>query len=118
MKLFLIPEEAEPPRELLDARAHVAATPEQPGFVEAAVDPLLNALACASVRPRDAVRRLSEKRERMMEKVLRSDPGQLSEVEKWSLLNDPRLLSRLHLALWSGEQAHPKWRALVEQGRS
>jgi membrane glycosyltransferase len=115
MKLFLIPEEAHPPRELLDARAHMAATPEQPGFVEAAVDPLVNALTCASVRPRDAVRRLSEKRERMMEKVLRSDPGHLSEVENWSLLNDPRLLSRLHLALWSGDRVNPKWRALVEQ---
>jgi membrane glycosyltransferase len=116
IKLFLIPEEAEPPRELLEARAHSAATPEQPGFAAVAVDPLLNALACASVRPRDAVRRLSEKREKMMDKVLHSDPTQLSEVEKWSLLNDPRLLSRLHMALWSGEAAHPGWQALVKAG--
>ncbi|SMP45954.1 glucans biosynthesis glucosyltransferase MdoH [Noviherbaspirillum suwonense] len=114
MKLFLIPEEAEPPRELVEARAHSAATPEQPGFAEVAVDPLLNALACASVRPRDGVRRLSEKREKMVDKVLHSDPAQLSEVEKWSLLNDPRLLSRLHLALWSGEATHPAWQALVK----
>ena len=104
------------PRELVDARAHAAATPGQPGFIEAAVDPLVNALACASVRPRDAVRRLSEKRERMLQKVLHSDPAQLSEVEKWSLLNDPRLLSRLHMALWSGEAAHPGWQALVKAG--
>ena len=116
MKLFLIPEEAQPPRELVDARAHAAATPEQPGFIEAAVDPLLNALACASVRPRDAVRRLSEKRERMLEKVLRSDPAQLSEAEKWSLLNDPRLLSRLHLGLWSGDAVHPGWRVAMRAG--
>jgi membrane glycosyltransferase len=113
MKLFLIPEEAEPPRELLEARAHAGATPAQPGFVEVAIDPLLNALACASARPRDGVRRLSEKREKMMDKVLHSDPAQLSEVEKWSLLNDPRLLSRLHQALWSGEAMHPGWQALV-----
>ena len=116
MKLFLIPEEAEPPRELVDARAHSAATPAQPGFAEVAVDPLFNALACAAVRPRDGVRRLSEKRAKMMEKVLHSDPQQLSEVEKWSLLNDPRLLSRLHLALWSGEALHPGWQAMVEAG--
>lgn len=114
MKLFLIPEEAEPPRELLEARAHAGATPAQPGFVEVAVDPLLNALACASARPRDGVRRLSEKREKMMNKVLHSDPSQLSEVEKWSLLNDPRLLSRLHQSLWSGEAIHPGWQVLVK----
>ena len=114
MKLFLIPEEADPPRELVDARAHAAATPAQPGFAEVAVDPLYNALACAAVRPRDGVRRLSEKRAKMMEKVLHSDPQQLSEVEKWSLLNDPRLLSRLHLALWSGEASHPGWQAMME----
>ena len=116
LKLFLIPEEADPPRELLAARAHSAATPDQPGFAEVAVDPLLNALACASVRPRDAVRRLSEKRAQMMEKMLHSDPAQLSEVEKWSLLNDPRLLSRLHQALWSGEATHPGWQAMVKAG--
>jgi membrane glycosyltransferase len=52
----------------------------------------------------------------MMEKVLHSDPAQLSEVEKWSLLNDPRLLSRLHMALWSGDAAHPGWQALVKAG--
>ena len=114
MTLFLIPEEAEPPRELLEARAHAGATPAQPGFVEVAVDPLLNALACASARPRDGVRRLSEKREKMMNKVLHSDPSQLSEVEKWSLLNDPRLLSRLHQSLWSGEAIHPGWQVLVK----
>jgi membrane glycosyltransferase len=60
------------------------------------------------------VRRLSEKREKMMNKVLHSDPSQLSEVEKWSLLNDPQLLSRLHQSLWSGEAIHPGWQVLVK----
>jgi membrane glycosyltransferase len=114
-KLFLIPEEAEPPRELREQRSHIAAAMSQPGFAEAAVDPVINALACASGRPRPLrAARQQEAREKLLQKAWRADPETLSEAQKWPLLNDPLLLSRLHLALWTEEDVHPNWRALMD----
>jgi membrane glycosyltransferase len=115
MKLFLIPEEAEPPRELREQRSHIAEAPSQPGFAEAAVDPVVNALVCASGRPRlKRSPQQQQARESLLQQVWRADPETLTEAQKWPLLNDPMLLSRLHLALWTEEGVHPNWRALMD----
>jgi membrane glycosyltransferase len=47
-RLFVIPEEADPPRELRTVRAHTEWAGKAPGFVDAVVDPELNAVACAA----------------------------------------------------------------------
>ncbi|MBK4733138.1 glucans biosynthesis glucosyltransferase MdoH [Noviherbaspirillum pedocola] len=114
-QLFLIPEEAEPPRELREQRSHIAEAPSQPGFAEAAVDPVVNALLCASGRARKRSASLQAAREALLQQVWRADPESLTEAQKWPLLNDPLLLSRLHLALWSEEEVHPNWRAMMDR---
>ena len=48
-RLFLIPEEADPPQELQTVRAHADPPGNAPGFLEAVVDPHINALACAAL---------------------------------------------------------------------
>jgi len=43
--------------------------------------------------------------------ALRRGPEVLTEKQKHSLLDDPRLLSALHLAVWSQPVRHSLWMA-------
>ena len=49
--LFVIPEELHPPPEIRATIAHVREAPRQPGFVEAVVDPVINALIDSETAP-------------------------------------------------------------------
>jgi membrane glycosyltransferase len=112
MKLFMIPEEAEPPAELRAAYGYVAAAGRQPTFFDAVVDPALNALMCAAARPHPRLpARAREERERLLEQAVRSDPSSLTDRQKDLLLSDPLLLSRLHAEICNNGRAHPGWRA-------
>lgn len=46
-----------------------------------------------------------------MVQALRRGPEVLTEKQKHSLLDDPRLLSALHLAVWSQPVRHSLWMA-------
>ncbi len=48
----MIPEEAMPPREIVETQQHVEQTAETPDFVDAVVDPVTNALMCATASAR------------------------------------------------------------------
>ncbi|GIZ51594.1 glucans biosynthesis glucosyltransferase MdoH [Noviherbaspirillum aridicola] len=112
--LFLIPEERTPAPELLACAKHVAATPPLGGFVDAIVDPKVNALACCAARHR---RRLpdntAKEREALHRTALTGGPEALGNAERLIVLDDPVLLSRLHLEVWSSPHAHPVWRERV-----
>jgi membrane glycosyltransferase len=80
------------------------------GFVQAVVDPVTNALACASgaarLRPSDAIR---NERGRLVQAALVKGPKALSAREQMTLLNDPLALSRLHFQVWVAPEAAPVW---------
>ena len=79
--------------------------------MEAVVDPLTNALACASGMPRvkqsEAVRR---ERDRLVDRARKHGPAALLPRQKLLLLNDPMALSRLHVDVWTRPDTHVVWR--------
>jgi membrane glycosyltransferase len=115
MRLFLIPEESMTPRELRRMRAHVRQAPPTPGFVDAVIDPLHNAMACASditrSRHSESVRAANRK---LAERALAHGAAALDSNEKNALLADAVTLSRLHFDTWDAAGAHPTWKAASE----
>ena len=114
MRLFLIPEEAEPPPELRATSDYLAATPALPGLPEAVVDPRVNALLCAAATARPGLP--PETRERhlqLAQLALENGAAALTPEQARLLLQDPLTLARLHFEVWSAPEAHPQWRALT-----
>ena len=111
-RLFLIPEESMPPRELRWLRNAVRrASGEIADFRRAVVDPHMQALVSAFGSPRE--RRpaaLREQRERLLERALREGPDALDDIGRNLILQDPLLLSRLHARVWTSAEAHASWR--------
>ena len=109
-RLFMIPEESWPPREIRAAHKGSRRTARTTDFCEAVVDPVVNAVACASavarLRPQEAI--LNERR-RLVQDALERGPDALSARDRMTLLNDPLALSRLHFLVWSSPQAAPAW---------
>lgn len=110
-RLFLIPEESMPPRELRWLWMAVRRVREPlADFRKAVIDPVTNALACTAGIPR--TRRppaLSEQRTKLIELALIEGPGSLSEVQRNVLLYDPLLLGRLHQRIWTSPNPHADW---------
>lgn len=108
--LFVIPEEVAPPRELRNLALQMLRPEPTPGFVEAVVDPLANALACAagSVRQLQPAA-LCETSLRLVDEALRAGPDALSAKQKAALLGNAPAQSRLHFEVWASPLAHPGW---------
>jgi membrane glycosyltransferase len=110
-RLFLIPEESLTPRELRWLRAGMKRAPRYADFREAAVEPGPNALLCAVGRHRaHPLPRTMAQHRRLAEDAVSRGPKDLSEIERNTLLADPRALSHLHLRLWNARHAHPDWK--------
>jgi len=105
-KLFAIPEELAPPAELKATAAHHAAAEVPADFARVAVDPVLNALACAAGRPR--VR--ADASIAVTPALTRGGPAILGNAQKNALLDDPYSLSQLHLQVWSSSGSEQRWR--------
>lgn len=119
MRLFLISEEVRPPEVLSAVETYHRAGDTLPGFGDAVVDPMTNALVCAcgrwrTVRPAGA----TIKRFRLLRIALCKGPGALSNTEKRELLNDPATLFQLHKDIWQSSFAHMQWRELMQNCRS
>jgi membrane glycosyltransferase len=109
--LFLIPEESNPPPELLDlyalqkdARDAAKRTPapERDGFVRVAVDPFANAVHRALLGHGRSLRaRIRTRRDALLARVLADGPGSLSPGERRVLLMDPTSTDALHERLWA-----------------
>jgi membrane glycosyltransferase len=111
-RLFLIPEEADPPREQRTVRAHAGCAGTAPGFVDAVVDPRLNAVACAAVpRHPGSSDRVRVVRSRAIAMAVERGPDALSDRQKRLVLTDPVVLSQLHQQVSTSPAAHPAWRA-------
>lgn len=109
-RLFMIPEEVRPPRELRAMRKHLRQAPPTPDFRLAVVDPVTNALMCAigTARfPHDP--KLLEVRDATVLQALAAGPDKLTSKQKLVLLSDPLALSALHLAVWSSDVHRAAW---------
>ncbi|MBG6241836.1 MAG: glucans biosynthesis glucosyltransferase MdoH [Candidatus Symbiopectobacterium sp. Dall1.0] len=111
--LLLIPEEYEPPRELVATdtyfRANRARKLEN-GFVQAVFDPSLNALASAMATARHGFSRAVEQgRTQRVADALKQDLDALSDNQRLVLLSDPVTISRLHYAVWHDPQQFAAW---------
>jgi membrane glycosyltransferase len=108
--LFLTPEETQPPPELLDLAADLAERsraaaclpgPERDGFVRAVVDPTVNAVHCALLGPRRALRpRIHAARHALMARALAEGPDAVDARARRAMLVDPELMSRVHEEVW------------------
>jgi len=118
MKLFAIPEELSPPEELQATSAHNNATTSLPDFVDAVVDPVVNALLCAAGKPRPHLpaTKLAE-HAHLAQVALVTGPANLSEAQKNTLLTNPLLLSQLHMEVWTSDHAHAQWRESIARAR-
>jgi membrane glycosyltransferase len=112
-RLFVIPDESHPPRELLTVRTYAEWTRKTtPGFVDAVVDPALNAVACAAVPRRGkSCDRVNDRRSRTIATATERGPHALSDRQKRLVLMDPIVLSELHREVSTSPAAHPAWRA-------
>jgi membrane glycosyltransferase len=114
-RIFLIPEESYPPRVLRRLRRLLRRTPRVPGFVDAVVDPLHNAIACAADVARtqhsDAIRHVNAE---VVEQAIADGPHEMRADEKAALLGDALSLSRLHFMVWTDPNTHADWIAARE----
>jgi membrane glycosyltransferase len=106
-RLFLIPEESHPPQVLRRVRRHLRAAAPTPGFVDAVVDPTINATACGLARLRPASSPSS--RTALVQRALTAAPNGISVQDRRALLRDSAALAQLHVAVRSSPQAHPQW---------
>ncbi len=107
---FVTPEESNPPREIRDLEAELAAPSaagraSRSGFLGAVVDPLRNAVHLSLLRgPRKFSPKLREARRRLLERALAGGPEALSDREKRVVLSDASMLAELHVRVWSLEE--------------
>jgi membrane glycosyltransferase len=110
----VIPEELRPPKEIHAMMQSVRAAPRPPGFIEAVVDPVINALMCAA-----GVARFSQtgtarsERKQLVRLALQDGPAQLTAPQKIRLLSDPVALAQLHFEVWTSPEAHALWRDAI-----
>jgi membrane glycosyltransferase len=109
-RLFRIPEETQPPAELLATRRYTAqnrSVHHIPAFEDAVIDPAVNALACAVATARHQPNALNEAhRQEQVERAMEYGLDALGEAQKIKLLDDPVVLSRVHGAMWRSREDH------------
>ena len=92
-------------------RAHAhAAGMALPGFIDAVVDPGVNATACAaSVPPCGCPRVRSCAAIGPSRRPSRAGPSALTDGQKLFFLKDPVALAQLHFEVWTSPAAHASW---------
>jgi membrane glycosyltransferase len=109
--LFVIPEEVTPPREIVETQQHVEAAGETPDFVDAVVDPVTNALMCATVSARVVQPDSAKQRHAaLVQHALTGGPRALTPAQKHVLLSDPFALAKLHELVWGSPLADAGWK--------
>ncbi|MES1929125.1 glucosyltransferase MdoH [Salinisphaera dokdonensis CL-ES53] len=114
-ELQLIPEELKAPPELARVVEIEAAAPPEAGFVEAVVDPAINALHVGMQgRERRLTVAIADYRRELAERALNQGADALSVDEQRRLLADPARMHWLHVEVWA--QAASAWtEALAER---
>jgi membrane glycosyltransferase len=116
-RLLTIPEETAPPAELRGLRARVDRSDPMPGFIDAVVNPRVNAIACAvsGSHPR-VTPRAQARRHRAVTAAVKGGARALTDREKLFFLTDALALSQLHFEIWTSPAAHPTWLAACLPG--
>ncbi len=110
-RMFVIPEEAEPPQELQTVRAHAERAWTAPRFVDMVVDPHLNALARAALPwPARSSDKVGARHLRTIVTATERGPDALTDGQKRLVLTDSLVLSQLHVQVSTSASAHPAWR--------
>lgn len=117
-KLFLIPEEYNPPRELVATDEYLMLNRSRSlknGFMHAVFDPSFNALATAMATSRHLLRPSVESgRQYRLEQAFNTGPKALSKADRLVLLSDPVMMARLHSAVWTQPEQHA-WSAYYSE---
>ena len=109
-RFFLIPEESRPPQELRWTKEALERASESSGFVDAVVDPITNALACASSARRSLpALAANPQRQELLDCALTQGPAALDVRSRSLLLRDRVALSELHFQVWTSAAAHASW---------
>ncbi|WP_413993391.1 glycosyltransferase family 2 protein [Labrys okinawensis] len=103
--IFLTPEENNPPDEL-SLQPFSDERLENDPFVQAVVDPQLNAVHVALQRPRSLYPQYLA---RIVEKALTEGPGSLTETERNVVLCDRQSMMELHWAVWGLTKNRHLW---------
>jgi membrane glycosyltransferase len=109
-RLFMIPEETDPPRELRELDDILRATQQAEadrvevspdGFVRAHADPYVNALHRLLLRGRRSLKpSIRAARRQLLEQALADGPNALAARQRRIMLADPELTSELHSRVW------------------
>ncbi|TSH98190.1 glucans biosynthesis glucosyltransferase MdoH [Verticiella sediminum] len=118
-RLFRIPEETQPPRELRATDRYLKRNLAQtyPRFADAVVDPVVNALACAmaTARHRPSLP-VESARDKRVASALADGPRGLGEADRVRLLDDPVMLARLHVGVWREGERLVRWQPRSDRG--
>ncbi len=118
-KLFLIPEEYDPPRELLATETYLKFNHQRAlknGFFHAVMNPSYNALASAMATARHHTRAIIEQvRAERVALALEAGPDKLAKSQRLELLSDPVLISRLHQHVWQQPEQYRIWNGYYRQ---
>lgn len=107
----MIPEESVVPREIVETQQHVESAQEPPKFVDAVVDPVANALMCATASARTIQPQTARMQHAsLVQHALTNGPNSLSAAQKHILLGDPFALSKLHELVWGSPLADAAWK--------
>lgn len=112
-RLFLIPEEYEPPKELVDTDHYLQLNRERAlkhGFMHALFNPAFNALATAMATSRHKQSALLDHaRDRRVDQALSDAPEKLNREQRLQLISDPVVLARVHTRLWESADKYHQW---------
>lgn len=112
-RLFLIPEEYEPPKELVDTDHYLQLNRERAlkhGFMHALFNPAFNALATAMATSRHKQSALLDHaRDRRVDQALSNAPEKLNREQRLQLISDPVVLARVHTRLWERADKYHQW---------
>ncbi|WP_192458678.1 glucans biosynthesis glucosyltransferase MdoH [Musicola keenii] len=113
-RLLLIPEEYNPPRELVATDEYFRRNRERKlddGFMHAVFDPSINALASAMATARHRLSQAIESvREQRVSEALSKSPQDVDNNVRLALLSDPVILARLHQRVWKQPEQYAQWR--------
>lgn len=111
--LFVIPEETEPPREILEvesfqqaAGARIAALPAawRDGFAMAVADPRMNAVHRALLGPpRRLKASIREARRALLDPIVTGGPETADAKTRKVILSDPDLVEEIHWRVWRSD---------------
>ncbi|ATA23582.1 glucan biosynthesis glucosyltransferase H [Brenneria goodwinii] len=112
-KLLLIPEEYDPPRELVATDTYWQLNRQHKldnGFMQAVFDPSINALASAMATARHRFSQVIEDaRQRNVNDALSRKPEEVDDNQRLTLLSDPVTISRLHYHVWQKPEQYAAW---------